>query len=93
MEILSFIITVIMGENYHTKKIVTIENSKKKIKLVHVNKQKRDEIFLKDHSNISSNFNTLLHTIAVTLILKIYKAIIKEVELWALISVAPVLCF
>lgn len=93
MEILSFIITVIMGENYHTKKIVIIENSKKKIKLVHVNKQKRDEIFLKDHSNISSNFNILLHTIAVTRILKICKAIIKEVELWALVSMAPVLRF
>lgn len=38
MEILSFIVTVIMGENYHTKKIVIIENSKRKIKLVHVNK-------------------------------------------------------
>lgn len=81
-----------MSENYHTKKIVIIENSKKKIKLVHVNKQKGDHIFLKDHSSISSNFNILLRR-TVTLILKIYKAITEEVELWPQVSLVQVLSF
>lgn len=92
MEMLSFIITVIMSENYHTKKIAIIENSKKKIKLVHVNKQKGDHVFLKDQSSVSSDFSTLLHR-TVTLILKIYKAITEEVELWPQVSLVPVLGF